>query len=308
MDLSDYRTRLSDVYGNTSTSDDTFYNRIINDAYRKLCALSDWWWLETYEVLTFNAPVVTGKNFDCTNGTADIIASAAGDAVGTAYLNGWVFTGEHTYRLLEIDTAASGLTYTLDSDFIETSSAYSITFWNDMQTLPTAFDHAVSLFARLDPNRKPLQHVELMDIEEYGPDVTPHYNDVGHMFAVWRETAIDDDQMRLRIFPPPSETCEYVLRYIQTPTDMATDSSTAMVPAKHEGVLVDMARLELLIVTGADQSEIAFWQNQVNMGLARIMSDQHKRGNVQRRFGKRGVVRDQLLPYRLTNYTTGDPI
>ena len=305
--LSDIRTRLQDLYGNTLSSEDTFYNRIINDAYHKLCALAEWWWLEDYTILRFDAPV-TAENFDCTLGTAEIVSSAAGDAVSANYANGWCFTGEHTYRVLSMDATAHTQTITLDANFIEASTVYACQFWNDTITLPTAFDHAVQLAPRKDPNHKPLRHVDLAEIEKYGPDLSSQEVEIAQTYSVYKEATIDADQFRLRIFPPPDETAEYALRFIQTPIDLANDTATSAVPLKHESVICDMARLELMKVTGAAGDEIQTWEGEALKGLQRMFSDQHKRGNVQKTFGRRGTKATDFIPYKMVNFTAGDPI
>ena len=304
MQLSAIRTRLQDVYGNTLSSEDTFYNRIINDAYRKVCALADWWWLETYEVLTFDAPMVSARDFDCTEATADIVASAASDSVTSAYNYGWAFSGENTYRI----TTVSALTVTLDSDWLETSSAYQMAFWNDTKTLATAFDHAISLVPRGEPNYKPLAHVPLEQIEAYGIDLVGHEYEIANVFAVYKETAFEADQFRIRIYPPPSEVTEYVMRYIQRPVDMSSDTDVPLIPEKHVQTLIDFARLELAKVAGVNADEIAVWDTEAQKGLSRMIADQMKKGNVLRRFGARGVKRTNIMPVRLVNVTAGDPI
>jgi hypothetical protein len=271
-----------------------------------MCALADWWWLESYEILRFDAPV-TANDFDCVLGTADIVPSASADLITTAYKFGWAYTGEHLYRVLDIE-ASSPWTITLDANFIETSSAYSVTFWNDTLTLSTAFDHSVSVAPRKDPNYKPLRHVDLAEIEKYGPDLSTYEEDVAREYAIYREDTIVSNRFRMRIFPPPDTTAEYFLRYIMTPADMANDTASALVPVKHESVLADMARLELMKVTGADPGEIAVWEGETTKGIGRMGMEQNKKGNMQRSFGRRGGRETTILPYKLTNYTVGDPI
>lgn len=304
MQLTAIRTRLQDVYGNTLTSEATFYNRIINDAYHKICALADWWWLETYEVLTFDAPLVSARDFDCVLATADIVASAASDTITSVYNFGWAFTGENTYRITTVD----GTTVTLDSDFIEASSCYQMAFWNDTKTLCTAFDHAVSLTPRGEPNYKPLAHVPLEQIEAYGADLVGHETSVARWYSIFKESVYDADQFRIRIYPPPEETTEYVMRYIQTPVDLSADTDEPLIPNKHVATLVDFARLELSKVAGVNPDEIAIWESEAQKGISRMLLDQSKKGNVIRQFGRRGTRQTTVMPFRLVNVTAGDPI
>ena len=304
MQLSDIRTRLQDVYGNTLSSEDTFYTRIVNDAYHKICALADWWWLETYEVLTFDAPLVSARDFDCTESTADIVASAASDSIASTYNFGWAFTGENTYRI----TTVSAATVTLDSDFIETSSCYQMAFWNDTYTLSTAFDHAVSMTPRGAPNYKPLTHVPLEKIETYGADLVGHEAEVAGRFSVFKESVYDADQFRVRIYPPPEEITEYVLRFIQTPADLVNDTDEPLIPNKHVATLVDFARLELAKVAGVTPDEVQLWETEAQKGISRMLVDQSKKGNVLKQFGRKGTRQTTIMPFRLVNVTAGDPI
>lgn len=304
MQLSAIRTRLQDVYGNTLSSEDTFYNRIINDAYRKVCALADWWWMEAYEVLTFNAPVVSALDYSCTQATAQIVASAATDTVTTAYNYGWAFTGENTYRV----STVSALTVTLDSNWLETSSAYQMAFWNDTKTLSTAFDHVISVAPRGQPNYKPLAHVPHEQIEAYGPNLVGHEDKIARLFSITRESVFVPKRFRIRIYPPPSEVTEYVMRYIRRPIDLVADTDEPRIPEKHVQTLVDFARLELAKVAGVQPAEIEIWETEAQKGIGRMIMDQTKKGNVLRQFGRRGMRRTAVMPVRLVNVTAGDPI
>ena len=302
MQLSEIRTRLSDVYGSTLTSDTSFYDRIINDAYRKLCALQDWWWLETYEVLRFNAPMATAHDFLCTAGVA--VMSASGTCmISTAYNYGWCFTGNNTYRVTSVNAAAS--TVTIDALFLEDSSAYSLTFWNDTLTLPSAFDHVVQIAPRKDPNYRPLRQVDLEHIEQMGPNLEGYEDSIGVCYAIFRESSIDIDQARIRIFPPPYETAEYAMRYIQNPSVLSADADSPLLPTKFHSVLVDMARLELLKATGAPDDETASWETEIAKGVNQIVRDQHRKGNKLMQFGRWGAQHGNVLPFRMTNYTVG---
>jgi hypothetical protein len=304
MQLSEIRSRLQDVYGNTLTSEDTFYARIINDAYAKLCALADWWWLETTQVLRFAAPMTTADYiFSVTSNT--VAASAADDWLGADYVNGWLYTGTHTYRVL--GTAAASV-YTIDANYIGTAATIAATFWNDTITLPTAFDHVISVAPRNDPNYKPLDQVRYEDIERHGPDLSGLETETAQKYAVYRDIALDSDQARLRIYPPPDETAEYLMRYVTLPTALSADGDVPLLPVKFHNVLCDMSRLELLKVTGAPADEVAVWEGEVAKGVQRIFSEQYHRGGMKRRFGRWGRKTLGKMPYNLIDYTLGDPV
>lgn len=302
MQLSDIRTRLTDVYGNTLTSESTFYNRVINDAYVKLCAMTDWWWLEDYCVLRFNAPMVTEHDFTCTV-TSSVISASGTAMLGAEYLYGWISVGSHCYRITGVTTAAS--TMTLDALFMDPTTVYSCTFWNDTLTLPTAFDHVVSLAPRRDPNYRPLRQISLEEIEKRGPNLEGSECECGEAYAIYRETSFTKTAARIRIYPPPDSTAEYAMRYIQCASVLSADSDVPLLPPKFHSVLVDLSRLELMKVTGANPDEISAWEGETSKGLMQIMKEQMRKGNVLRQFGRFGTQKQVSLPFKMTNYTLG---
>jgi len=306
MQLSEIRQRLIDVYGNTLTSESTFYNRIINDAYSKLCAMGSWWWLETSTVLNFQATIASAHYVTAVEGASTVIASAAGDMLSDDYLYGWMYTGEHTYRIRSINSAS--LTMTLDGEWLEVSSVYSVDAWNDQQLLPSAFDAVVSVVPMNDPNRRPLRQVDPEVIAANGPDMSGLEEETAREFAVYRDAAISGDKFFIRIFPPPQEECEYVIKYRRTPVALSSDTDVPLLPEKFHSAIVDMARLELATVAGLSGNEVLSMERQAMRGMAMIMRDQLRHGNKLRRFGTSGIVNFKELPVKLTNYTAGDPI
>jgi len=304
MNFGDVKQRLTDVYGGKDLSnDDDFYGRCVNDAYGKICAFKQWWWLETYTALTFSAPVVVAIPYTCIKGLTTVQPALAAGALPTVYAAGWLSTDENTYRISEIDTVAP-YAVTLDTPFLETSGSHSINAWNDTLTLPGTFDRVVGMAPRLDQNVRPLAQVALSEIEAYGPDMSEHYVDVAQMFSIYRETEIVDD-FRVRIWPPPDTPIDYIFRYRQTPADLSSDSDIPLIPVKHHTVLADAARMELLVVTGGEQQEVSYWTQQMMAGLDRMVRDANRRGKIKYRFKGHASVTEQALDWRMTNYTVG---
>lgn len=303
MNFGEIKTRLTDVYGGKLTSDDALYSRCVNDAYHKVCSFNQWWWLETYTALTFSAPVVQSVPYTCVKGAATVAPVTAAGALTTAYDYGWFSTDENTYRISGV-TAASPYTVTVDSAFLETSGSYTISAWNDTLTLPDDFDQAVAVAPRMDDRMKPLAHVPYEEIEAYGPDMSDQDLDVARCYSIYRETSIASGY-RVRIWPPPDTSIDYILRYRQFPADLSADGDVPLVPAKHHSVLVDMSRLELLTVTGAEKIEVDHWVQQMVSGMNRMMRDASQRGKVKHRFGSYGSITENNLPFRLLNYTEG---
>lgn len=297
MNLDDMHTRLADFFGNAS--DTAFYTRILNDVYDQISGKTDWWWMESETVLTFAAPISTDTSCTVTQATADITTSAS---LAAGYDEGWAVSGAQAYRI----TAISGTAVTLDSNWIEaTSTAQSMTFWNDMLDLPSDFDHAKQLTCRNDPNHMPVQQVELEEIEKFGPDVSSWQDEHADRFAIFRDAG-RTSTFRIRIFPPPDATAEYTLRYRTIKTALSATSDVALVPEKFHPVLVDgaIARICKMEREAADVWQM--WETSFQQGLREMRREQHKRGNVQRKFKRRGAVSDtKRLPFKTYNTAGG---
>ena len=78
-----------------------------------------------------------------------------------------------------------------------------------------------------------------------------------------------------------------------------------MIPPKHHGCLVDMARMELMKVTGAEANEVSYWEGEAQKGLSLMLQDQYAKGKVKRTFGSYGYITQTGMPWKLTNYTEG---
>ncbi len=304
MNFGDVKQRLTDVYGGKDLSnDDDFYGRCVNDAYGKICAYKQWWWLETYTALTFSAPVVINVPYTCIKGLTTIQPAVAGGALPAPYTHGWISTDENTYRVLAINASAP-YEVTLDTPFLETSGSHNINAWNDTLPLPDTFDRVVGMAPRLDQNVQPLANVPFSEIESRGPDMSEHYVDVAQLFSIYRETEISDG-FRVRIWPPPDTPIDYIFRFRQTPVDLSSDSDIPLIPTKHHTVLADAARMELLVVTGGEQQEVTYWTQQMLAGLDRMIRDANRRGKAKYRFKGHVSVTEQALDWRMVNYTQG---
>lgn len=293
MQLSEIRTRLQDIYGNTLGSNDDYYNRVINDAYHKLCAMGDWWFLEKDWVLTVNTPVTSYTPVTATLGSPTVVPSA-GISFATVYgILDWVKAADRTYQ---INAAVTATALILDSNWLDaTNTAATISVWGDIFTLPTDCAYVRQVSCRGDPNHKPLQQVNLGDIEAYGPDVSDYGYEFGNRYAVFRDpdqNSTASQVLKLRIFPPPDETTEYLVRYRIEPQDLSADTDVPFIPPQYHQCLVDAARLELLKIEGEDADRIQAWEQELARSVRRLFNEQAKRGKILRRFGRRGYVSD----------------
>lgn len=303
MTLSDYRTRLTDLSGVDLNLNEDRLNRIVNDAYLELAAAADWWWLETYEVLRFSAPVTT-KSFVCNVGTADMTPLATADQVTTAYVFGWAATGEHTYRISAVATATP-YALTLDAKWIEASGTYAIALWNDALPIATACDIPVALLPRNDPNTTPPRFTTQREIETHGPDVSDYATEIANMYTTYREPIYRSSQLALRVFPPPDEVCEYVFRYKQTATAMGDDTATTLIPPKFENCLIAAAQLKYLKLNREDPDLISNFELEFQKALMIMRQTQNRSSSIIRRMGRRGTTHEERMLFKLTNVEEG---
>jgi len=303
MNLSDYRTRLQDFYGSNLADDDAFLNRIINDSYRELAAIADWWWLESSELLRFEAPM-TALTVVAAVGTADIVPSGTA-YVGTAYTLGWAATGDRTFRVSAID-AASPYTITLDGDWPDASATTTVQLWNDMLTLSSDCDWPVAISPRNDPNNLLLRQVDQAQIESYGANLSGKEQEIAREFAFFREPTYTSSSVRIRIFPPPDEIAEYQCRYRAFAAEMANDTASTLLPTKHEMTLVNLATMKLAKIRREDPDIIAYYADEYNRSLAAMLEDQNRLGSTDARVKLRGLSQAAMaMPFRLTNVTQG---
>jgi hypothetical protein len=283
--LSEIITRLQDTYGNTISSSDTYYTRIINDSYAKLCGLSEWWWLEKDYVITANQPVETFTG-TATVGSTTITASSA---ISTVYgARAWVEAPERVFR---VESASAGTYFTIDSKWIETTATdVSFSIWGDTYVLPTDFDSAITISCRADPNHKPLRQVDLEDIEAFGPFISDKASEFADRFAIYPnpDSTATSKTFVARLFPPQDETSEYLLRYRMCPATLSAAAEVPFLPEKFHFVLVDMARLQLYKNEGEDADRIQMAESDVSNGVAMLMRQNTIRGRVQYRFARRG--------------------
>ena len=304
MTLAEIITRLQDVYGNTLSSSDAYYGRVVNDAYFKICALTEWWWLEKDQVIVANAPATSFVASATIASTAMIISGSIATTYGA---NTWIGAPERVYRATSISGSAT-VTLTLDSPWIETTNtAVAVDLWGDTFTLPTDFDTVVSVASRSDDNYKPLTQVTLADIETYGSNVFDWASEVADRFCVYPNpdgTASSKTQL-IRIFPPPDETTEYLLRYRMCPATLSAAADVPFLPERYHPILVDYAKLELYKNEGEDSDRIQFAEQEASKGMAMLIRQNSQRGNVNRRFGRRGIVASvAVTPVKFLN-TTG---
>lgn len=288
MTLGEIITRLQDVYGTTLSSSDAYYTRVVNDAYFKICAMAEWWWLENDYVVVANAPATSIVASATYTATAMHLSAAIKTTYGA---NTWVEAPERVFKVATLSGSAD-TTFLLDSPWIETSStSLAINVWGDTFQLPSDYDTDIAMVPRSDTTYRPLTRVTLSDIEAFGSNVFDHATEVADRYAVYanpNDTTASKSYL-LRIFPPPDEITEYLLRYRMCPTTLSASTDVPYIPERYHNVLVDMAKVELFKNEGEDADRIQFAGEEAMKGLSMIMRQNSQRGPINRRAGRRGL-------------------
>jgi hypothetical protein len=299
MNLSDIRTALQDLYGNTLSSEDDFYTRIVNRAYQKLCSHTSWWWLEGHTIITADQVLTAYTGAAATQGDTKFTKSGVSSVFGE---HTWMWVSSPVTRLYRI-TSISGNDLNIDSNVVDDETDYTINLWGDTYSLPADCESVLQVTSRDDPNILPLREVDIGEIDRYGPDVT----DLARQFADRYAVVVDHSSsatahgLLIRLFPPQDEVQEYQVIYRKDPADLSADADIPMVPQRHHPLLVDMAKLELLKNEGEDSDRIGAYEVEVAKGMASIMREQRLRGQKLRRFGRSGLSAQRVIPFTLKN-------
>ncbi|MEA1909933.1 MAG: hypothetical protein U9M89_02850 [Patescibacteria group bacterium] len=303
MNLSELRTRMGDLYGPVATSEESYYNRVINDSYQELASITRWWWLETQYVFT-TLGYAQEIEVDATD-DSDTLTPAVSATMTTDYDGGWLKTGEHTYRI--IDASDSNGDIELDADWIEdTDSDATAYIWNDIFNMPTDFDDVISVSPRSNPDRRLLRQVAPEVIDALGPDVYSSAVEHASSFCVFRE-ADKSTVSKIRINPPPSEEIDYIVKYIAFPATLSNDTDSPLLPTKHHGVLASMAKLRLVKERREDADVVQNYEIEAQRGLQRLWREQNRSRGVSHRFGRRGGVDKKHMFYRPQNVSSTSP-
>lgn len=310
MNLEGIRTRLEDLYGPAVTDEESYYDRVINDAYKDLCAITDWWFLEKHTVITTSAYVRTVEVY-VTNGSNTLDPSSSSGLFLDEYDNGWLDSGEHIYRILDASNSVGEII--IDSEWLEETAASAlldldaeVTIWQDTFDLPTDFDRILGLYPRYLPGRMPIRQVDPIDILAETVDVSSEASEYANKCCIYRETD-KTTRYRLRIHPPPSVEMEYVVRYIAVPDDLTDSSDEAYLPEKYHGVLSDYAKLRLMKDRREDADVIQNCEIEVQKGLRRLWKAQQRSSSISYKFGRRGQRRATRLDFKPTNVSSTSP-
>lgn len=303
MNLQAIRTRLEDLYGPTNTSELEYYDRLINDVYNELCSITTWWWLEREVVITTTG-YAKSSTVSATNGSSVLTPDSSGEWLDD-YEQGWVSDGSRVYRILDSSNSIGDIK--LDSDWIgDTDTEASVNFWRDIFQLPTDFSDLVSVLPRSYPGKKPLQVVSPHQIDAETPQIYHQATEHAIKCCVYRETD-KDVYYHLRIYPPPDQEVEYVVRYICLPSDLSSSDDEALIPSRYHNVISDMAKLKLLKDRREDPDVIQNAEIEAQKGLSRLWKAQ-KRSKAQTWvFGKRMTKHARMLSYKPVNVNSESP-
>ena len=304
MNLSDLRTRLTDLYGPAATNEESYYNRIINDAYKELAAITRWWWLEKETIVTTKA-VATTITVDTTDGSTNLDFTATSTTLDDAYDGGWLHSGEHTYRIIDASDSVGEIV--IDSDWIESSdSDASVSVWNDIFDLPSDYDDIIDVIPRSEPNYRPLRQITPQEMFAYGIDVYDNATEHANVYCIFRESD-KSIYSRIRISPPPSLEVEYAVRYVAFPAAMSLDADIPLLPEKHHMALAYLSRLRLLKDRREDPDVIGNAEIDAQRALQRLWREQKRSGALTYRAGRKGIRKNPPLEFNVVDATSESP-
>lgn len=304
MTLSEIRTRLEDLYGPAATNETTYYNRLINDAYRELCGITTWWFLEKQTIIRTTG-IAISVTVDATQ-DSDLLTPESFSAIDNeAYDGGWLATGNHVYRILEAHNSIGEVK--LDSNWIEASnSAAEVNIWQDTYSLPTDFDEIREVIPRGLSAKRPLQHVTPGDMDAETVEIFRDATEFAHKFCIFRETD-KDTNYKIRLYPPPDEEAEYVIKYIACPSDMSADSDIPLIPIKFHDAIVNTAKMKLLKDRREDAGVIRDFEIEAEKSLRRLWAAHKTQKGVFIKFGRTGIKQAGYMPYKPVNVTSESP-
>ena len=262
----------------THTAEVTKVQALINETYRDLYVMMDWWWLRKRTVINTLADITTGTVSVTKDSTTVTFSSAPAVDLDRYVLliPGDSGDSQAVYRI-SAHTAASA-TATLDAAFTGTTNATAgYKLYRDAYSLPTdcgkvlkvrrfGFQEPIDL---MDPN-------DLFDLKEYDQSVgKPQWASV-YDFAT---TGDPTTARQLIVHPYPDDTYRLEVMYKQALNTELSSSTQPLIPDDFRQILVygTLATGYPIFLNDAERGQ--FFTSKFDNLLTRMMLAQRERGD-----------------------------
>lgn len=299
MNYGEVKQRVRDALGAISGEIDTQVANFIEDAIRDIHAHARWPW--DRDALTFTTRgAIVDATATWTVGTTSVVldtGNVASQSLANEYLNGLIkLNGANVYEISAWDQATA--TLTLDSEIIDASgTAAGAQIVQDMITLPSSVESVIDVIDYLFPRtlRKKTGHTR----QRFWPD--PFVAIGGLPFEWWIRGVDSAGDVRMVLYPPPSEDRTYQLEFWKRPSFPASDAdeieSVTGIPERFHPVLVAGAKYKAYEFEFENDGVKAHAFAEFARGLANMMeTGRPNAGAIRRLKSARVNRRDPFAP------------
>ena len=261
----------------TNTTQQTIVAAIINDIYREIYSMEDWWWLEKFQVIITTNDYNTGTILVTNGSTAATLSTASASSLADRVL---IIPGEASDSgvVTRISThAAAGTAVTLDANYSgATASAASFNVYQDQYDL--ASDVGKVLWLRRFGYQYPLDALgpmEMANLKNYDTTTGKPQLWTVHDF----DTTGDPTTVKqLWIHPYPDATYRMEVVYKQTLNTELSGSTRPLIPDDYVDVLTWGALSVAYPLLLADSARGAQFDQRYNRLLGHMIVEQRRRG------------------------------
>lgn len=226
------KTRVANEAGLDLTTDDTMIGTWVNAAYKHVCGVFNWPWLMKAGTIQTVADITTGTVSINAGSTALTFSSAPTDSVANQYMIQFTATSDDWYYISS-HTAAS-TSATLANAFVGTSniSGASYILRKVFYSLPSDCDRVVDI--RQAVTSQKVYPVNIHTFDAYIPNPTATGEPNNYMM-LGRDTS---GYWQIGVYPTPTSVMNLQLRYLLTPSDMSSSTTSPLLPENFHDVIV----------------------------------------------------------------------
>lgn len=232
MTFSDLKDRVANETGMDLTTDDTIVGEWVNSAYKHICGVLNWPWLEKQGIIQTVADITTGTVSINSGSTSLTFSSAPSVSVANQYMIQFTDTSDDWYYISS--HTASSTSATLSVPFAGSSNVSGVSYIcrKVFYSLPSDLDRMID--ARQSIYKQKLGAIDIRTFDRYLPDPTAtgvplYYYMVG----------LDTNQYwQMGLYPVPTDINNIQIRYLMKPATLSSASDAPLIPEKFHDVIV----------------------------------------------------------------------